>query len=114
MKVENVRDEMKKPTARLAFIATAGKMAASDVVEPAKSDMLRLEALLKAMRNAAFEMMERKNQKDILQPEDFACLFDIAIDRLDLINNHVDEIESTLKSLEGVMEENAKTKGAAR
>jgi len=72
----------------------------SYIVLAAHSEIFRLEALLKAMLIAAFEMVERKNQNDIVQPEDFPYLFDVAIDRLSLIKDHTDELETAISNLE--------------
>lgn len=66
-----------------------------DLIEPVNSEIFRLDSLLKVMRIAAFEQAERP--KDALPAEDFPGLFDIAIDRLNLIKEHVDKIELNAK-----------------
>lgn len=68
-----------------------------NIIEPVTTEIFRLDSLLKVMRIAAFEQAERP--KDALPTEDFPYLFDIALDRLDFIKNHVDEIETTVKGL---------------
>lgn len=68
-----------------------------NLIEPASTEIFRLDSLLKVMRIAAFEQAERP--KDSLPTEDFPGLFDIALDRLNLIKEYVDELESTIGTL---------------
>jgi hypothetical protein len=74
-------------------------MNAFDLVDAANTEIFRLDSFLKVMRIAAFDQVERAHQKDTLPAEDFPGLFDIAIDRLNLIKQHVEKIEDDAKKL---------------
>ena len=69
-----------------------------DLVCAANTEIFRLDSFLKVMRIAAYEQAER-GYKDSLPTEDFPGLFDIAIDRLNLIKEHVEEIEDIASKL---------------
>lgn len=69
-----------------------------ELVEPVNTEIFRLDSLLKVMRIAMFEQVERPNC-NALPPEDFPYLFDIALERLNLVKNHVDDIETAISKL---------------
>lgn len=72
-------------------------MNAFDVVSDVNDELFRLDSMLKAMRVVAFDQVERANQKDTLTVNDFPALFDIALDRLSLLHDHMNEVENTIK-----------------
>jgi len=70
-----------------------------DIIHDTKIEIFRLEALLKAIRCAAFHTVEQPSATLTLPPEDFPYLLDIAIDRLNLINDHTDQVETDIKKI---------------
>ncbi len=68
-----------------------------DIVSDVFNEIYRLDSLLKAMRCAAFDQIERLDQKDSLSASEFPVLFDIALDRVSLLKDHTDKVAQTIK-----------------
>jgi len=71
-----------------------------DMALDVSNEIFRLEALLKAIRVAAYDRVEQGDSRLTLLPEEFPYLLDITIDRLNIIKESMDMIEVYFRKLE--------------
>ncbi|PKN16540.1 MAG: hypothetical protein CVU66_00620 [Deltaproteobacteria bacterium HGW-Deltaproteobacteria-23] len=63
-------------------------------------EIYRLEALLKSIRIAAYDLADPGDSRLTVLPEEFPYLLDITIDRLSSIKEYMDKIEAYFRKME--------------